>query len=1016
MHKIALILILGFCFSTSFAQKSQSYQPKSMLYTRALELFDKEKYNASIEVFEEFKTLTTDKMATADANFYIAACKIKLTHSNAERQMLDFIDEHPYSSKLNLAYLLMSEFYFDNGKYRSSIRYYKEVELNGITKLEEQKLHFQYGYALFQSGKYAEAKQQFYPLTVKDDNSYYILANYYYGYVSYMNEDYDDALKTFKKIENSPSIPNTMMLYMAQIYYIKGDYDNSLIYCDKVSANSVVNKRDFLRGKNYYRKGEYNKAAIFFESSKYSTDSMQSAEIYEIGNTYYKSNNCSKAIPLFTIISNEGNAVAQAASYSLADCFVKVNQKDKAQSAFFEAQRTDFNMDIKEESMYNYAKLSYENGNTKTALNYFQKFLEGFPKSQKSDEVRGIMADIFLQTKDYKTAITTLESIKNKDNKLKETYQKVCLLEGKQQYLDKNDKLAESYFLKALTYKINASLLGETYYWLAESNYSNNDYNTSINYYNQALGSGADGKTQSLAHYGLGYAYFSKENYELAVQNFNKYKTLSASYSPNTEIFNDAVLRMGDAYFMLGATDKNNNTYYNAALNSYAYISSRNVKGADYALLQRGMIYGLLGQSEQKISTLKRIPTEYPKSYYIPDALYEAGLELSNLNRFREAERNFQYVLNDYKGTIYELKSHYSLGILYYNEERDKDALVKFKYVVKYYPGTRESAESIKVIEKIYSSMGNTDEYEDWVKSVPNYSKSEGYFDSIAYRAALNKYQDGNYTTAIQEFTKYINKYPNGSFKFEAYYYRATSFESMKLIPDAIKDYKFVADAGLTEFRNRSIERTAYLSKSIGDENTALIYFQKWETVVKNNSDLSKAVYEQMHIYHKNADIKNAKPKASQLIYIAEATTWMKAEANLIMGKGMIEDSLFNTANSYFRAVSSTNKNELGAEAKYWEAWCHYKNDSLEKCKATIIAFNKEFSGYDFWLGKSLILLSDYYMAKNDAFQAKSTLNSVIANFTDERILSEAREKLATIEKNDSRLNNIQNLAPGSGR
>ena len=131
MHKFGLLFLSLFVFVNVQAQKTQSYQPKSMLYTRALELFDKEKYNAAIEVFKDFQKETTDKMMLADANFYIAACKLKLTHSNAERQMLDFIDDYPYSSKLNLAYYLMADYYFDKRKYRRSIRYFKEVEVNG---------------------------------------------------------------------------------------------------------------------------------------------------------------------------------------------------------------------------------------------------------------------------------------------------------------------------------------------------------------------------------------------------------------------------------------------------------------------------------------------------------------------------------------------------------------------------------------------------------------------------------------------------------------------------------------------------------------------------------------------------------------------------------------------------------------------------------------------------------------------------------------------------------------------
>ena len=170
-----------------------------------------------------------------------------------------------------------------------------------------------------------------------------------------------------------------------------------------------------------------------------------------------------------------------------------------------------------------------------------------------------------------------------------------------------------------------------------------------------------------------------------------------------------------------------------------------------------------------------------------------------------------------------------------------------------------------------------------------------------------------------------------------------------------------------------------------------------------------------MRILHKADNITKAKPKASQLLFNADANSYMKGEANLVIAKSYMNDSLLNTAISTLLKVSNSNSNILGAEAKYLEALCHFNLGELENCKQTIIAFNKKFSGYDFWLGKSLLLLSDYYVAKSDDFSAKSTLNSIIANFDDERILSKAREKLATIEKGNPRLKNINNLAPGTG-
>jgi predicted negative regulator of RcsB-dependent stress response len=72
--------------------------------------------------------------------------------------------------------------------------------------------------------------------------------------------------------------------------------------------------------------------------------------------------------------------------------------------------------------------------------------------------------------------------------------------------------------------------------------------------------------------------------------------------------------------------------------------------------------------------------------------------------------------------------------------------------------------------------------------------------------------------------------------------------------------------------------------------------------------------------------------------------------------------------------------------------------DSLDKCRKNIMEFNNQFNNYDFWLGKTFILLSDFYIKKGDKFQAKATLNSVLENFDDAEILRIAKLKLEALE------------------
>jgi hypothetical protein len=54
---------------------------------------------------------------------------------------------------------------------------------------------------------------------------------------------------------------------------------------------------------------------------------------------------------------------------------------------------------------------------------------------------------------------------------------------------------------------------------------------------------------------------------------------------------------------------------------------------------------------------------------------------------------------------------------------------------------------------------------------------------------------------------------------------------------------------------------------------------------------------------------------------------------------------------------------------------------------------------YEYWLGRSFILIGDNYLAMGEDFQAKATYQSIIDNSPMEEIVDEAQLKLMVLEK-----------------
>ncbi len=64
---------------------------------------------------------------------------------------------------------------------------------------------------------------------MKDDPNY-IDANYYYGFLAFRDGQYNEALQSFKIVENEKNYATVVPYYIAQIYYIQGKKDEAIAY------------------------------------------------------------------------------------------------------------------------------------------------------------------------------------------------------------------------------------------------------------------------------------------------------------------------------------------------------------------------------------------------------------------------------------------------------------------------------------------------------------------------------------------------------------------------------------------------------------------------------------------------------------------------------------------------------------------------------------------------------------------------------------------------------------------
>ncbi|HQD12723.1 MAG TPA: hypothetical protein PLW43_07255, partial [Chitinophagales bacterium] len=90
--------------------------------------------------------------------------------------------------------------------------------------------------------------------------------------------------------------------------------------------------------------------------------------------------------------------------------------------------------------------------------------------------------------------------------------------------------------------------------------------------------------------------------------------------------------------------------------------------------------------------------------------------------------------------------------------------------------------------------------------------------------------------------------------------------------------------------------------------------------------------------------------------------------------------------------------NEQAAEAKYTIAKMYYLKGNKKQADKECNDYLDKFPSYEYYLGKTFLLMSDMYTDDNKLLQAKATLQSLLDNYTQEDdVRAEAQQKLDAI-------------------
>jgi TolA-binding protein len=999
MRKISwLYLFLLFIIAaTSSAQKSTIYTHDLKDFNKALSLFNDKQYASAQIIFNKVKETAATEELQSDCAYYIANCAIRTNQSNADELMEQFVADYPTSTKQNQAYIEVAHYYFDQGNYPQALQWFDKVDESQLSSSDRDKFNFQKGYSFFNAKKKKEATV--YLNKVVNSAEYGSQAKYYLGFMAYEGDDYKQATKYFDEVSGEEKYKEKLSYYQADMNFKLGNFQKAIDLGGKAMAKSNPSEKSELNkiiGESYFNLKQYDKAIPYLVAYKGKKGKWNNTDFYQLGYAYYKQKDYENAISQFNKIIGGKDFVAQNAYYHLGESYLNTDKKQQALNAFKNASEMEFDAAIQEDASLNYAKLSYEIGNSYQSVpSVLQAFLKKYPDNSSRSEIEKLLIDSYISSKNYKEALVLLERNKSPENKL--AYQKVLFYRGLELYTDGNYEEASKMFTKSISEQKDATFTARATFWKGETEYVLNDFKEALISFKQFMGLAQAKETPEFKNinYNIAYAYFKLKEYDQAG---NYFQSQIATSKDDKVRLNDSYLRLADCRFV---TSK-----YGAAMEAYTKVIESKSVDADYAYFQKAISYGFISKNDKKIEELNAFLQLYPKSDYRDDAMFELGNTYVAENKNDLAIKTYDRLNAEFKKGSFTSRSILRQGLIYYNSDKDEQALVKFKKVAADFPRTPEALEAVATARLIYVDGGRVDEYANWVRTLDFVAVTDAELDNDTYEAAEKQFQQNNTKQAITGFSGYVAKFPRGIHALNANYYLAQLYYSEGSESKSIPNYEFVIAQPRSEFTDQSLSRLSQIFLKNKDYDKAIPVLSRLE----NEADLSQnktfAQSNLMKSYYDIKDYSNSVIYAEKVLMNPKTDDNVKSDAQIIIARAAIQTGDEAKARTAYAKLLTIAKGELAAEALYYDAYFKNKDAKFEASNTAVQKLAKNYSSYKYFGAKGLVLMAKNFYGLKDSYQATYILENVIQNFTDfPDVVSEAQTELDTIKTEESKTN-----------
>ncbi|MDE6523324.1 MAG: tetratricopeptide repeat protein [Muribaculaceae bacterium] len=912
--------------------------------------------------------------------------------------------EYPTSSQATQALLTMGDWYWYHKEWHEAINEYAKVDIKVLGSEQRPLYTYRKALAYLRCGLPESAD----PLinSISNVPGYERAAKYYTAYLHYLDKDYDTAYRLMGELvsvgeviaeesdnrrgrRGSVSGLNLVrressyisdgiepLYYMAQIEYLRGQYDDVISHSSAIMAKNPVDELlpelHRIAGLSYFKKKEYEMARPHLEEFIAAVESPNDDALYALGAIQYADGDLVDAEKNLRQLTDRNNDLAQGSYLYLGQISERRGDMNAAAMAFEKAANMAYDQNVAETALYNHIVALTKGGNAPFASNItmLEDFLTRYPDSRYASDVEESLAAAYFYEHDYEKALASINKVRNPSEATLSAKQKILYKLGTSEITSGALQQAISHLGEAADMKsTDSALADESRLWLAEALYSSGDYKAAAAAYSAALRGSITTDNKITARYGLAYSQFKLKEWGEARKNFAE---VAENRSAPSSMKGDAMVRVADCLLYIGE--------YQKAADTFLRASREGAGDADYATFRHAVVLGVTEGTDSKMKKLNAFLKEKPFSKWTPEVLLEAGKTMAALDKPDKAAPYFERLRREYPKDNKSRSGSLSLALAYMKQGEEEKAKETYMEIIKMWPTSEEASISNDEMRRITAADGSLKEYArflEGIKGAPQIDPDE--MDSITFEAAETAYAANQSNTILLE--QYISDFPDGRYLANALMDLAEAADSEG---DAAKTLiyldKLLSTRGDAPQVPAALFLRADLLENAGDMKKALASYLDLEQ--RGGPEFAPEAIAGVMRTTQNAGQRT--DYARRLLAMGGVSAEDAEEARFYEASGMLHSSQSKAGEDALRLLAASPNSISGAKAAVELGNWYLEQGDTKNALTTLEAFTDAGSVHAYWLARGFILLADAYHADGNDYLAVEYLKSLQENYPGE--------------------------------